>query len=62
MKEIPVKPSKASIYKLTKQNKEYLKSLAVDGVIPIDDYLTALNNIGKSKATVGRINGNMRKE
>lgn len=59
MKEIPVKPSKASTYKLTKQDKEYLKSFAVDGVILIDDYITALNNIVKSKATVDRINENI---
>lgn len=45
MLNIPVKPSKASTYRLTERDKEYLKSFAVDGVIPIKSYIMAMNQI-----------------
>lgn len=54
MPRIPVKPSRPSTYHLTKQDKEYLKNFAVDGVIEFDDYITALNDI--RKAAVNKTN------
>ena len=51
---IPVRPSRSSTYRLTRQDKEYLKSFAVDGVIEFNDYITALNEI--RKAAVNKAN------
>ena len=34
MNDIPVRPRKPGKYHLTQQDKEYIKSFAVDGVIP----------------------------
>lgn len=51
---IPVRPSRPSTYRLTRQDKEYLKSFAVDGVIEFNDYITALNDI--RKAAVNKAN------
>ena len=45
MNNIPVKPSKPGKYILTEEDKEYLKSFAVNGVIPFNDYIKAMNEI-----------------
>ena len=45
MKIIPITEMQAPKYKLTKDDKEYLESFAVDGVIPFQDYIMALNKI-----------------
>ena len=37
--DIPVRLSKPSQYIMTEEDKEYLKSFAVDGVIPFEDYI-----------------------
>lgn len=42
---IPVRPRKPGEYELTEQDKEYIKSFAVDGVIPFDAYIRAMNTI-----------------
>lgn len=43
--EIPVRPENQHAYLLTEEDKEYIKSFAVDGVIPFDDYIKAVNKI-----------------
>lgn len=43
--DIPVSQRRSGKYKLSEQDKEYLKSFAVDGVIPFDDYIRAINEI-----------------
>lgn len=43
--DIPVKPSKPGKYILTEEDREYLKSFAIDGVIPFTDYIRAINEI-----------------
>ncbi len=45
MNDIPVRPRKPGKYRLTQQDKEYIKSFAVDGVISFDSYITAMNKI-----------------
>lgn len=45
MDDIPVKPRNPGKYILTQQDKEKLKSRAVDGVIPFDDYIKTINEI-----------------
>lgn len=42
---IPVMPRRPGKYRLTDADKEYLKSLAVDGVIPLDVHIRAMNKI-----------------
>ncbi len=42
---IPVKPSRPGTYVLTEEDKEYIKSFAVNGVIPFDTYIKAMNRI-----------------
>lgn len=43
--DIPVNRSQPGTYQLTEHDKEYLKSFAVDGVIPIKSYIMAMNQI-----------------
>lgn len=42
MNEIPIRKSTDGTYRLTAEDKDYIKSLRVDGVIPFQDYITAL--------------------
>lgn len=42
---IPVRQSKPGQYIMTEEDKEYLKSFAVDGVIPFDKYIKAINKV-----------------
>lgn len=42
---IPVVPRRPGTYILTEADKEYLKSFAVDGIIPFDEYVKAMNVI-----------------
>lgn len=42
---IPVRESKPGKYILTNEDKEYIKSFAVNGVIPFGDYIRAVNNV-----------------
>jgi len=42
---IPARPRKSGKYRLTQQDQEYIKSFAVDGVIPFDAYITAVNKV-----------------
>ena len=43
--DMPVSRSQPGTYQLTEHGKEYLKSFAVDGVIPIKSYIMAMNQI-----------------
>ena len=43
--EIPVKTRMPGKHVLTDEEKEYIKSFAVDGVIPFDDYIRAVNKV-----------------
>lgn len=45
MNDIPIKPKASGQYILTEEDKEYLKSFAVNGIIPFDDYIKAMNEI-----------------
>lgn len=47
MKEdnLVIRRSKPGKYALTDEDKEYIKSFAVDGVIPFSDYIKAVNEI-----------------
>ena len=45
MSDIPVRPQTPGVYRLTKEDKEYLKKFAVGGVISFDDYIAAMNVI-----------------
>lgn len=42
---LPVRQSTARQYILTDRDKEYIKSFAVDGVVPLDAYLYALDHL-----------------
>ena len=42
MNDIPIRKSVGGTYRLTAEDKDYIKSLPVDGVIPFQDYITAL--------------------
>ena len=42
---LPVRQSTAKQYRLTDRGKEYIKSFAVDGVVPLDAYLCALEHL-----------------
>ena len=42
---LPVRQSTAKQYRLTEGDKEYIKSFAVDGVVPLDAYLCALEHL-----------------
>lgn len=42
---LPVRQSTAKQYRLTDRDKEYVKSFAVDGVVPLDAYLCALEHL-----------------
>lgn len=42
---LPVRQSTAKQYRLTDRDKEYIKSFAVDGVVPLDAYLCALEHL-----------------
>lgn len=42
---IPVRASKPGKYILTNEGKEYIKGFAVNGVIPFEDYIKAINKI-----------------
>lgn len=41
----PVRQSTAKQYRLTDRDKEYIKSFAIDGVVPLDAYLYALEHL-----------------
>ena len=45
MNNIPVRPRRPGKYTLTDQDKADLSSLAVNGVIPFDLYIPAVNRI-----------------
>lgn len=47
LNNIPIRESKGDTYTLTltEADKEYLKSKAVNGIIPIHDYIKAMNEI-----------------
>lgn len=40
-----IRRSKPGKYVLTDEDREYIKSFAVDGVIPFSDYIKAVNEI-----------------
>ena len=42
---LQVRQSTAKQYRLTDRDKEYVKSFAVDGVVPLDAYLCALEHL-----------------
>ena len=42
---LPVRQSTAKQYRLTDRDKEYVKSFAADGVVPLDAYLCALEHL-----------------
>lgn len=42
---LPVRQSTAKQYRLTDGDKEYIKSFAADGVVPLDAYLYALDHL-----------------
>lgn len=42
---LPVRQSTAKQYRLTDRDKEYIKSFAADGVVPLDAYLCALEHL-----------------
>lgn len=42
---LPVRQNTAKQYRLTEGDKEYIKSFAVDGVVPLDAYLYALEHL-----------------
>lgn len=42
---LPVRQSTAKQYRLTERDKEYIKSFAVDGMVPLDTYLCALEHL-----------------
>ena len=48
---VPVKPSRPGTYTLTEADKEYLKSFAIDGVIPIAAHMHAINVILNGTST-----------
>lgn len=45
MQDIPVRESKPGKHHLTQEDKEYINSFAVNGVIPFDAYITATNKV-----------------
>ena len=45
MQDIPVRESKPGKYHLTQQDKEFIKSFAVNGIISLDAYRTAINKV-----------------
>lgn len=45
MNEIPISQSVSGIYRLAEEDKEYIKSFAVDGAIPFAVYVKALTQI-----------------
>ena len=45
MKEIPVRVRKSGKYSFTRQDKEYIQSFAVNGEVPFDAYISAVNKI-----------------
>lgn len=45
LNNMPIRESKGGTYTLTEADKEYLKSKAVNGTIPIHDYIKAMNEI-----------------
>ena len=42
MNDIPIRNSVGGTYRLAEEDKDYVKSFAVDGVIPLRDYVKAL--------------------
>ena len=44
-KAIPCRAANTCRYPLTAEDKEYIKSFAVDGVVPFEQYIAALNKI-----------------
>ncbi len=45
MQEIPVKSRRPGKYRLTEADKNRLKDAAVNGVIPLNDYIRIMNEI-----------------
>lgn len=45
MNEIPIRKSTDGTYRITKDDKDYIKRFAVDGVLPFSDYVKALTQI-----------------
>ncbi len=44
-KDVPVRESKPGKYRLTQQDKEFIKSFAVNGEIPFNAYISAVNRV-----------------
>ena len=42
---LPVRQSTVKQYRLTERDKQYIKSFAVDGLVPLDMYLYALGRL-----------------
>lgn len=42
---VPIRPSTPGKYTLTDEDRKYIESFAVDGVIPLDDYIRAVNKV-----------------
>lgn len=42
---LPVRKKARRQYKLTERDKEYLKGFAVNGTMPFDDYIWAMNHL-----------------
>lgn len=49
MQEIPVKPRRPGKYRLTEADRKRLEKAAVDGVIPLNDYIRIMNEILRNK-------------
>lgn len=47
--DITVGSRRPGKYKLSERDKQYLKSFAVDGIIPFNDYIRAINEILKKQ-------------
>lgn len=45
MNDISVRARKPGKYHLTQQDKEYIKSFAVNGEIPFNAYISAVNKV-----------------
>ena len=45
MQDIPVRERKTGKYHLSQQDKEFIKTFAVNGIIPLDAYITATNKV-----------------
>ena len=43
--DMPIKPLQSGSYRLSDADKEFLASKAIGEIIPINDYITALNKI-----------------